>query len=266
MTRPSWRGGRLARFRVGLWLPTLVALGLLAGAWQLYAVHNPYVLPTVPAVFDRLGAEPGLFARQTGTTLQELAVGAGIGFAAAFLIAIAMSELPLVERAVMPLAVALNVTPVVAIAPALGVIVGTSSLPRYLVAGIVVFFPFLINTLVGLRAADPAVLELAKSLDASHLEVLWRVRLPSSLPYLFAGARICLPLALVGAVVAEFTTTSSAGGLGVLIDSAEGSDDLPTIFAAILLLAAVGIALTLAVVLLERRLLAWHDDGRRPGR
>lgn len=264
MSRSAAPQGR--SLRIGVWLPTLVALGVIAGLWQLYAVHNPYVLPTVPAVFERLGTAPGLFVKDTATTLEEVVVGGAIGFAGAFLVAVIMSEVPLVARAVMPLAVALTVTPVVAIAPALSLIVGVSMVPRFLVAGIVVFFPVLVSTLVGLRAADPAVLEVARSLDASRLELLWRIRLPSSLPHLFAGARIGLPLALVGAVVAEFTTTSSAGGLGVLIDVAQGQDDLPTIFAAILLLAVIGIALTLVVVLLERRLLSWHRAGRPTGR
>ncbi|MDA8297932.1 MAG: ABC transporter permease [Actinomycetota bacterium] len=252
--RPLWRGTR----RV---VPALVALGVVAGIWQLIAVHNPLVLPTVGSVFSRLADQPGLFAKDAGATLEEVAVGAAAAFAAAFVIAVAMSELPIVERAVMPLAVALNVTPVVAIAPALTVMLGLSATPRYVVAAIVAFFPFLINALVGLRSVDPAVLELAQSLDAGRAEVLWRIRLPSSLPFLFAGARICLPLAVVGAVVAELTTSGPQTGLGYLIESAESTYDLPEIFAAVLVLAMIGVVLTVLLVLAERALVA-----RRRGR
>ncbi len=252
-----------ARPRARIWLPPVVGLGLIALIWQLVAIHNPYLLPRVPAVFDQLGARPGLYVRDAGATLEEVGVGAGVAFAGAFLLALAMSEIALVEHAVMPLAVALNVTPVVSIAPALTVMLGPTTAPRYVVTGIVVFFPVLVNSLVGLRAADPAVVDVARTLDASRREVLVHVRIPASLPYLFAAARICLPLAVVGAVVAEFTTAGPARGLGALILTAAQNDDLPTVFAAILVLAFVGVALTLAVTLVERRLLRWHTSGRR---
>lgn len=259
-------GQRLAALRPGRWLPTVAALAVLAGAWQLFALHNPTLLPTVPSVFEQLGRQPGLYARDLGTTLEEAAIGASCGFAVAFVLAVAMSEVPIVERAVMPLAVALNVTPVVAIAPMITLVAGVTSLvPRDIVAGLVVFFPFLVNSLVGLRAADPAVLEVAQSLDASRREVLWRIRLPSSLPFLFAAARIGLPLSVVGAVVAEFTTSGRSVGLGALIVAAEYTYDLPEIFAAIMLLALLGVGLTLLVVLTERRVLRWYvPAGRRP--
>ncbi|MCU1492102.1 MAG: binding-protein-dependent transport system inner rane component [Acidimicrobiaceae bacterium] len=260
MALRAWRASR-----AGSWLPTLVALAVVAGVWQLVALHNPSVLPTVPQVFREIADHPGLFARDTGATLRETAVGALVAGDGAFLLAVAMSELPLVERAIMPLAVALNVTPVVAIAPALTLILGFGAAPRYVVTGIVVFFPFLINCLVGLRSVDPEVLEVARSLNASRAEVLWRLRIPSSLPLLFAAARICLPLAVVGAVVAEFSTSGSSSGLGSQIVIAEQYAELPTIFASILLLAAIGIALTLATFALERWLLGWHRAARGLG-
>ncbi len=261
-------GGRptLARLRAGVWLPPLVALGIVAGGWQLYAAGHPLVLPTVPAVFAELGHQPGLFAHDAAQTLVELGVGAGSGFAAALLCAIGMSEVRVLERAVMPLAVALNVTPIVSIAPVLTVIFGLSVIPRYLVTALVVFFPVLVNALVGLRSADPAVLDLARTLDAGRLEVLGRIRLPAALPFFFAAARVGVPLGLVGAVVAEFSvsTYAGSGGLGNLIWTAAASGNgLPEVFASILLLAVIGIVLTLAVVLLERRVLAWHAAAPR---
>lgn len=267
---PTSAAARLWRAsRAGTWLPPLVALGVVAGAWQLYASAHPLVLPTVPAVFDELANNPNLFVRDAGQTLLEVVVGTGCGFATAFLLAVAMSQLRVVERAVMPLAIALNVTPIVSIAPALTLMLGVRTLvPRYLVTALVVFFPFLVNALLGLRAADPAVLDLAHTLDANAAELLWRVRLPSALPFLFAAARVGVPLGLVGAVVAEFSITSAGNaGLGGLIwSAAQYGNGLPEVFAAILILALVGVALTLVVVVLERRVLSWHAVGGRSAR
>lgn len=253
--------------RPGLWLPPLVALGVVALAWQLYASGHPLVLPTVPAVFAELASHLGMFATNAGQTLQELAIGGGGGFLVAVLLAVAMSEVRVVERAVMPLAVAVNVTPVVSIAPALTFGFGVAShVPRYLVTGLVVFFPCLVNALLGLRSTEPAVLDVARTLDAGRAEVLWRLKLPSALPFLFAALRLAVPLGLVGAVVAEFSVTQvGVAGLGGIIWSAQQfSNGLAEMFAAVLVLTLIGVALTLVVVLLERRVLGWHALGRRP--
>ncbi len=252
-------------FRLDVWLPPVVALGVLVLAWQLVAVHEPaHAVATVPETFFELAHHPGLYWRSSVVTLQEIGVGLGASFVVAFALAVAMVHVEIVERALMPLAVALNVTPVIAYAPGLVLLLGFGIAPRYVVTAIVVFFPFLVNSLVGLRSVDASALDLLRTLHASRREVLWRLRLPSSLPYLFAAARICLPLSVVGAVVAEFTTSGSNAGLGSVISSANQQLDVPAIYAAIIVLAALGLVLTLVVVLLERRVLAWHPAGSRP--
>ncbi len=256
--RPGRSSGRWRALSPSSWLPALVALGALSLAWQLVAVHNPTVLPTDTAVLSELWHSPGLFWHDTLVTLQEVAVGLTSSFALAFGLAVAMSYLKVIERAVMPLAVVLNVTPVVALAPGLVVAFGFDLVPRYIVTAVIVFFPFLVNSLVGLRSADPEALEVLRTLHASQFETLVRLRLPSSLPYLFAAARVCLPLSVVGAVVAEMSSSGDAGGLGSLIETASAYSDLARIYAAILVLAALGLALTLAVVVLERRALSWR--------
>jgi NitT/TauT family transport system permease protein len=253
-------GGRVRprRLRPVSWLAPLVAFALLTLAWQLYAEHHPAVLPTVGQVLSRLADQPGLYGHALLVTLRESLVGAAVGMLAGFLVAVAMCELRLVEQALMPVAVVLNVTPIVAIAPGLTVAFGFGFLPKYIVTAVVVFFPFLVASLAGLRSADPGALEVLATLHASNWEVLRRLRVPSSLPLLFTGARVCLPLSVVGAVVAEFTASSTSIGLGSLITIAAGQADLPQIYASVLVLAVLGIALTLIVVLLQRRLLSWH--------
>jgi len=250
---PAWA-------RPSLWLPPLVAFALLAVAWQLYAMHNPFVIPTIPKIFHELASRPGFYFRNALTTLSEALVGAAFGMGIAFLLAVVMSYVRIVERAVLPLAVILNVTPIIAIAPALVVAFGFGPAPKYIITAVLVFFPFLINSLIGLRSADPLALDVLRTLHASRTEILWRLRLPASLPFLCAGARICVPLSVIGAVVAEFVAAGQANGLGTLIVTAASLSDLPVIYASVVVLAIIGIVLFVLVVLVQRRLLAWHSS------
>jgi NitT/TauT family transport system permease protein len=261
-------GGRLGpgwRWRPGRWLPPLVAFGLLVLAWQLYAVHHRYVVPTVPQIVDALVDHPGLYWRNFLVTLQEAVVGAACGMGAALVLAILMVHVRLLERALLPLAVMLNVTPIIAIAPGLVVAFGFGYTPKYIITAVIVFFPFLINALVGLRAIDPQAHDVMRSVHASSWEVLWRLRLPSSLPFVLAAARVCLPLGLIGAVVAEFSAPGHVGGLGTLIETAASQSDLTTIYAATVALAAAGVLLTGIVIVLQRWLLRWYRAPEAPG-
>ncbi|MGH7911688.1 MAG: ABC transporter permease, partial [Candidatus Dormibacteraceae bacterium] len=188
-----------------VWAPPLVAFVALAAGWQLYALTNRFVLPTLPEVAGVLAAHPGLFLGNLLVTLQEALVGAACGMGLGWLGALAITRLPLAERALMPVAVVLNVTPIVAIAPGLVVAFGFGMLPKYIVTAVIVFFPFLINSIAGLKAVDPAARDVLTTLHASRLEIMLRLQIPGSVPFLLAGARICLPLSLIGAVVAEFS-------------------------------------------------------------
>lgn len=235
--------------------------GLLLVAWQIVAHANPAIAP-VGAIWDALVHAPHRFVANALWTIDEMAVGLVASAAAAFVLAVVMAQVPVVERAVMPVAVVLNVTPVVSIAPGLTFVFGFSMVPRYLVTGIIVFFPFLVNAFIGLRSVDAEALAVFRTVAASHVQVLWRLRLPTSLPYLFAAARICVPLSLVGAVVAEFTTTGATRGLGWVIIVASQYSDFPTLYAAVFCLAVIGVVASGAVVVAERRLLSWQRPRR----
>jgi NitT/TauT family transport system permease protein len=129
-----------------------------------------------------------------------------------------------------------------------------------LIAALITFFPVLVNTVIGLRSVDPQAHDFMRALDASRSQVFWRLRLPSSLPYLFAALRISVPLSLIGAVVAEFL--SGASGMGQLILVANGDFDTPALFGTVIVLATMGVSLTVAISYLERRVLDWHDSYR----
>jgi NitT/TauT family transport system permease protein len=253
------RAGR-ARLRIGIWLPPLIAFAVVIGLWEWYAHGHPHAIPTIGAIWHSLKGQPGIYWRDFGTTLREIAIGAGGGIVVAFLLAILMAELPVFERALMPLAVMLMVTPVIAIAPALVIAFGFGLFPKYLLTGIVVFFPMLVNSLAGLRAVDPRTLEVFTTLHASRWEAFRYLRLPGSLPFLFAGLRICLPLSVVGATVAEFAAAGQQSGLGALIETAASEVDLPVIWASIVILCALGVTFVVLLSVIHRRVL-WWDQG-----
>jgi NitT/TauT family transport system permease protein len=251
----------LFRRVAGSVVPAVVAVVVVVVAWQLLAVHDRYLLPRPAATWSQLLHHGGTYLSSARTTLAEALIGLVIGFVAAVLLAVAMEQARPLARAVMPLAVLLNVTPVVAVTPALVVAFGFGRTPKVIVTAIIVFFPALINALTGLRAADGEVLEVLRTLHASRLETLWRVQLPSALPNLFAAARVCFPLSLVGAVVAEFVSSGSSRGLGTLITLASSDYQLDRVYAAVICLAGMGLLLTALVALVERWLLGWSRSG-----
>jgi NitT/TauT family transport system permease protein len=241
-----------------VWLPAVVVLVGLGFVWNVIANHNPYVLPSLGAVWDALRADPSFYLRNAGTTLLEALAGLACAFVLATVLAVLAAEFPPLRRAIMPIAVVLNVTPVVAIAPALVVAFGFGSTPKIVVTALITFFPLLINMFAGLRAVDRDALDVLRSVDASRTDVLWRLRVPSSLPFVFAALRVCLPLSVVGAVVAEFVSAGSAQGLGTAITVASSNSNLPVVYAAILCLALIGVGLWVIVTVAERRVLAWR--------
>lgn len=240
------------------WGPLAVLLVVLALLWQYGAHRLPYLLPPLPEVWSALKDDPGYFLENSWITLREALLGLLIGFVAAFLLAILVSEVPLARRAVMPVAVVLNVTPLVAIAPALVVAFGFGPAPKLILTALICFFPILINASVGLRSVPEPVLQVFRSVHASRWEVLRHLRIPGSLPYVFAALQIVFPLSVIGAVVAELSAAGSSAGLGTTIQVASSMNRLPTVWAAIFVLALMGSLLLLLVTVVERRVLRWH--------
>ena len=251
---------RLAWIRPAMWLPLAVMLALLGALWQWGAQRMPYLLPPLGAVGDTLTRNPGYYLRNAGITLEESLLGLAMSFVGAFLLAVVISEAPLVRRAVMPIAVVLNVTPLVAIAPALVVAFGFGDAPKLIITALICFFPILINTAVGLRSVPQPVLQVYRTMNASRLETLVYLRVPNALPYLFAALRIVTPLSVIGAVVAELSASGSSGGLGTVISNASSMNQLAVVYAAIGVLAVMGSLLMLVITVIERRALHWHES------
>jgi NitT/TauT family transport system permease protein len=211
-------------------------------------------------VLDRLRDEPSFFVGEGLVTLYEAVLGLACGGSIAILAAVAMAHSRLVERTLFPIAILIKVTPIVAIAPLLAIWFGFGLAPRVVIAALISFFPVLVNTITGLRSTNPDALAFLVSIHASSLEVFLKLRLPSSLPYLFAALKVSMPLALIGAVVAEWFSADE--GLGLVIFASNAQLDTPTLFAAVTVLAVMGVILNLALSLLERAVLFWHESVR----
>ncbi len=242
-------------------VPAAVAIALVLAAWEAWVQLRdvkPYLVPAPSRVAERLSEDPLYFAQEGLKTLEGALLGFAVGAGVAFVLATVMAQARVLERSIFPLAILVKVTPIVAIAPLLTIWFGFGLLPKVFIAALVVFFPIMVNALVGFRSVNANALALLESLAASRAEVFLRLRLPSSLPYLFAAFRVAIPLSVIGAVVAEWF--SGDRGLGHVIYIANNNLDMATAFAGIFTLALLGVGLFLLLTALERRFLFWHES------
>ncbi len=243
---------------------TLVALAIVLiffVAWEagVAAWQTPvYILPAPSRVLQILAANAGDYTQASLVTLGEALAGLIFGLAAGGLMACLLTLQPGLEGGVMTLAILLKSTPMVAIAPLLTLWLGFGVEPKVIITALLTFFPVLVNVLTGLQRPDPALLDLFRAWQASRWEIFRHLRAPSALPYLFAALKISAPLALIGAVVAEWTGAS--GGLGRIMWLAYSNLNLPFLFAAIFLLAAFGMLLYWLLARLERLAIFWHES------
>jgi len=249
-----------------------LALGIVFLAlweWIVTARHiPPYVLPAPSAIAHALIQNFGSLMQSLLSTLIVTLEGFIAALIAGVSLAITFSQSRLVERALYPYAVVLQVTPVVAIAPLILIWVGFEHIDAALalIAALVAFFPILSNTTLGLKSADFNLVDLMRLYGASRWQILWRLRLPTALPYLLGAMKIAGGLSLIGAVVAEFVAGSgTATGLAWRIVEAGNRLEIATLFAALALLALLGIAIFAAFSVLEWALLRhWHESALRP--
>ncbi len=233
----------------------LLLFALLGALWQLTATSFKSILPPIQNVVEDVIGRPDFYLENLWITVQTALIGFLIGVAVALLLAIAIIHYRFLRAAVMPVALLLNVTPIVAISPALVVAFGFNQIPHIIVAALSAFFPTLINAITGLRAVDSQALEVFHAMSANKSEIFFRLRVPSSLPYLFAGARLSITAAMVGAVVSEFTGTSK--GIGAVIVMATTYLNLDQMWAAIFFSAVTTLILLGLVGLAERLVVRW---------
>ena len=241
-------------------LPVLAIVAALA-AWEGWVrlAHTPvYVMPGPLDIARRLVEDMPYFVRHGAITLLEAAGGFALGCAASLVAATVMAHSRAFERTLYPVALLVKVTPIVAIAPLFVIWFGFGVFPKVLIAALITFFPVLVNALTGFRSVNPGAMDFFQSVAASPTEIFLKLRVPSAMPYLFAAFRITVPLSVIGAVVGEWFTGDR--GLGSVIIVAHNNIDMPTLFAAIVVLAAIGVGLTTLTGYAERRALFWHES------
>ena len=237
----------------------VVLVALWDAAIRVFKVPN-FILPTPYAVLEALqrGYIEGLFWKHFFFTLQSMVFGYVLGCTLAFVLGCLFAESRTVERMFLPFVVALQSMPKVALAPLIIVWFGFGLESKVIMVALVCFFPMFINTAVGLKQTNPALIDLMHAFSASPWHILTRIKIPSAAGHIFAGLQIAVVLGLIGAVVAEFV--SSTKGLGYLISAAAVNLETNTMFAALISLAVLGVAGSMAIRLLHSRIVFW-DKG-----
>jgi NitT/TauT family transport system permease protein len=238
-----------------------VAAALVAWELVVWGFRVPeYLLPLPSGVARELVAEAAYLAPHLWTTALEIVLGFVLSILVAVPLAMLIVYSPALEMAVYPLLVSSQSIPKVAIAPLLIFWTGIGLLPKVLVAFLIAFFPIVIDTVVGLRSVEPEMLHLVRSMGATRARVFFKIRFPSALPNLFAGLKVAVTLAVVGAIVGEFIQADR--GLGYALMQANATMNTRLAFATIAILAAVGVVLFMLVDWMERLMIPWHVSRR----
>lgn len=238
--------------------PALVLVAVCVGLWELLirVLDVPeYLWPAPSLIAATLRDEAGDLAAQSWTTLQEVLLGFLIALLAGLLVGIVLHLSGTIRRAVLPILIASQSIPTVVLAPVLVLVMGFNIGPKLAVIALFCFFPIAVNTIDGLAGVDREYVRLMQTLDGSRWAIFRRIEFPSALPSIFTGVRIGATYAAIGAVFGEWA--GSDGGLGWLMLQAKGRLDTPLVFAAVVIITAMAIALFLLVVLVERLVIPW---------
>lgn len=245
-------------------LPTLL-IAILIGAWQLAASTGALanllnlerlLVPSPVEIAESLWQSRGLLAENAWVTLQEVLLGLGCAVVAGVFFAVAMRLSETVKLAFYPLLVATQSIPIVAIAPILVVWFGFGIGPKLWIIGLICFFPVTVNTFDGLSSVDPEAIKMMRTLDGSRAQTLRRIEAPTALPHFFSGTRIAAAVAVIAALFGELAGAES--GLGVMIREDSAQLETARVFAAVLILSLMAIALFGLVALAERRIVTWR--------
>jgi len=245
-------------------LPPLLVLGLLLGIWQWYVTTHdviPQVLPTPGRILTQGWAFRGDIWTNTLPTLKETGLGFLVSVAFAFVVAVAMDFWPVVRRSVYPLLVVSQTLPIIAIAPLLIIWFGFGLLPKVLVVALVTFFPVTVSLVEGFAGTDPEATDLLRSMGASRWRTFTLLRLPGALPQFFAGLRIAITYAVVGAVFAEYV--GAENGLGIYLQEQKNAARTDLVLASVAVIAVLSLSLFALTYLLQQLVIPWYRMSRR---
>lgn len=257
--RPASAGRRRLR-----WVAPSVTVAAVLAAWQFVCsagIVPTFILPSPVDVVSALVADAPLLAGHAAVTVTEAAIGLALGVAVGFVVAVLMDRFELVYRAISPLVTVSQTIPTVAIAPLLVLWFGYGIEPKVLLVVLATFFPITVALTQGFRSVDPDVIDLMRTMGASRAQVFWYAKLPAAAGQFFSGLRISATYAVVGAVVAEWL--GGFTGLGVYMTRVRKSYSYDKMFAVILLISALSLALTGLVGVLERACMPWERAERK---
>ena len=265
------------RRRLAYYFPTIAIAVAVILTWEFIVLLfniQQFLLPKPSAIFAEFMLQVDLWLapnersilfESSGATFWEAFGGFVIGCGSGVLVALITSRWTIVSEATMPFAIAANSVPIIAFAPIMNNWFGiTNPASKMAIVAIIVFFPTMINTVRGLTLVDVEQLELMRSYAAKPAHIMFNLRIPNALPYIFSALRVASALSLIGAVVAEFFGGPRAT-LGVYITQEAGAFDFAKAWTAILMASIIGISFYLVVLLAERRLMPWHVSFREAG-
>lgn len=250
---------RILKFVKDISPPLIVFLAVI-GMWEVivWAAKLPnYLLPAPSQIFIEIIQSFLPLLRDTAITMLESVLGFILGSGIGIGVAILFAHSLLVERAFYPYAIALKTVPIVAIAPLLILWFGNGIAAKVVMAALICFFPVIVNTTKGLQSVSQASLDLFGSLSATRWQVLWKLRFPMALPYIFSALKISSTLAVIGAIVGEMSGAKAGLGYTIMIASYNFKTDM--LFAAIILSSILGIAFFGLLAWAEKHWLYWHE-------
>ncbi len=242
------------------WL-SWIGIAAVFALWQIVVwlrMYPEFIIPPPVLVAERFweALTDGTLWLHTSTTVSQMLAGLLIGVVSAVILGTLIGKSRALEALLSPVIVAVQSTPVVAYAPLLVIWFGSGPTSKIVTSALIVFFPMLLNTMIGIRSVPLMLHDLMRSLHATHWQTFRKVEVPYALPVLLGGLKVSATLAVIGAVVGEFVMADA--GLGRLINQARFSFDTPLVLVAVITLAAVARVMYGMISVLERRLLFWQ--------
>ncbi len=242
----------------------LLGVAIIIAVWQAYThvfAINRIVLPSPLDILEASVANWDALLRESWPTFLESVLGFLLAVVIGIPFAVCVASSRLLNLTLYPILIATQSIPKVAIAPIILVWFGLGMQSKLVIAFLVAFFPIVVDTAAGIGATPPGLLELARSLRASPLQVFLKIQFPAALPFIFAGAKVAVTLAVIGAVIGEFV--GSVSGLGNLLLTANSQLDSALAWAALVWLSVLGILLFAAVAAAERLVMPWSNAAHR---
>jgi ABC-type nitrate/sulfonate/bicarbonate transport system permease component len=218
-------------------------------------------LPSPSEIGRELAASRSLLLEHTLVTLEEIILGFVAALTSGLVLATAIAYSRILERSVYPIVIASQTVPIIAIAPLLLIWVGYGIAPKVIVVALICFYPIAVNTVDGLKAVDPDMVNMMKTLGASRWQVFTKLQMPTAMPYMFSGIKVGISVSVIAAVIGEWVGASA--GLGYLITYSQPLFLTARVFAAIVVLSAMGISLFVLASVVERMMLPWYYTEKR---